>query len=61
MSEHASSDGPPVPCDCPCHGDPKIRHVMACCARCPTCGQPFRAGLAAHQARCGGADAPEPR
>ncbi|MFT3900065.1 MAG: hypothetical protein QM728_07480 [Gordonia sp. (in: high G+C Gram-positive bacteria)] len=43
-------------CECPCHRDPSIHHVMACCADCAECRTRVRtAALATHKpARCGG-------
>jgi hypothetical protein len=29
-------------CDCDCHGNPDIRHIMPCCHPCPVCGTNIR-------------------
>jgi hypothetical protein len=50
----------PVPCSCPCHGDPQIVHVAPCCRPCRHCGARFQigpgqagqAGLEAHERTC---------
>ena len=44
--------GEPEICDCPCHGNRAIMHVMACCTPCERCHVRFRAGLAKHLERC---------
>ncbi|MFT4200669.1 hypothetical protein [Gordonia sp. (in: high G+C Gram-positive bacteria)] len=43
-------------CVCPCHRDPSIHHVMACCADCADCDTRVKtASLDTHKpARCGG-------
>lgn len=43
-------------CVCPCHRDPSIHHVMACCADCEHCGtKVITPALPTHRpGRCGG-------
>ncbi|HEU0033345.1 MAG TPA: hypothetical protein VFQ53_22090 [Kofleriaceae bacterium] len=53
MQNH-HEDGEPTPCTCECHGNPRIKHITACCTMCPKCGQRFAAGLRAHEASCPG-------
>jgi hypothetical protein len=47
-------DGAPAPCTCPCHADPQIQHIQACCAPCPRCGARLAAGIDAHLDTCAG-------
>ncbi len=28
-------------CNCECHRNPSVRHIMACCKPCPKCQQPI--------------------
>lgn len=44
--------GPAERCDCPCHDNPQIRHIAACCGACPRCGLRFKSGLAEHERGC---------
>lgn len=38
----------PVVCECVCHRNPLVVHVMPCCKPCPVCGQRFARGLREH-------------
>ena len=29
-------------CDCRCHADKNVRHIVACCAKCPWCRKRIR-------------------
>jgi hypothetical protein len=48
------SAGDPQRCDCPCHGDPMIQHIIPCCAACSECGACFAKGLEQHERNCDG-------
>lgn len=37
-------------CNCHCHRMPNVKHIVACCAKCPVCGVNIRiGGMARHQ------------
>jgi hypothetical protein len=44
----------PQRCDCDCHRDQRIKHIMACCEICDRCKTGFVAGLAKHRETCTG-------
>lgn len=45
----------PEECDCDCHDNPNIRHVMACCSSCQHCGRPVKSfELKGHEQKCSG-------
>jgi len=40
-------------CHCACHSRPGIKHVTACCFRCPYCGYRIRrTSYDQHEAKC---------
>ncbi len=42
-------------CRCPCHGERfggTVKHLVACCAICPHCGQRIKSGAALHEEAC---------
>jgi|GEM_PF-2998725 len=41
-------------CDCPCHNNQNVKHVISCCVSCPECGQRIKRGmLDKHLEECG--------
>ena len=49
----------PEECDCHCHGNPHVRHIMACCSSCSHCGKRIEiTELQAHTEKCVGASEP---
>jgi len=39
-------------CSCPCHEEPGIVHIMACCETCDTCGRNIPGAWADHDREC---------
>jgi hypothetical protein len=39
-------------CDCLCHIDEHIMHIMPCCDECPSCEKNFKFGIDQHTEKC---------
>jgi hypothetical protein len=44
----------PYECYCPCHSNPNIKHVMACCHTCPKCNKRITFEFEEHVKECNG-------